>query len=124
MLLFAASAYTVLMLGLHISSRWLVPRLLLQPRRCWSARWLLRFELGYYVLLGAFAFYQPARIPLWAAVLFGTLHLAAWAAGERHPALSSAIAWTPQLARRVNEIFIFDLAEAAFLLLVALRLMA
>ncbi|MBI4446138.1 MAG: hypothetical protein HY645_09520 [Acidobacteria bacterium] len=114
-------AFTAVMLAVHLCGRWLVRDMLHQPRKFWSARWLFRFEFGYYVALFAFCTQYHAGFSLWPVAVLGTTHMVGWVVAEYHPAMSRAIAWTPQLARLVDEIWIFDLAEVVFLVYFAFR---
>lgn len=123
MLSLVVLAYTGLMLIPHLFGRWLVPAMLARPRMFWSARWLFRFEVAYYVLLGIFWSRHTAAFPLWPAAALAVIHLAGWLVGEYHPALAAAVPWTPGLERRINQILVFDLAEAVFLVYVARKLL-
>lgn len=118
----ALLVFTAVMLGVHLSSRWLVRRLLTRPRRFLSAHWLLRLELSYYLALAAFWAAHRSAFPFWPVALLGIIHLLAWAAAERYVPVGTGMAWTPKMARVVDEIWVFDLAEALVLVYLAYRL--
>lgn len=118
---FVLIAYTVGMLLIHLTSR----ELLLQwegPRDSWVNRWfsprvVLRIEALYWLLVLASWSIWPSAAWKTGVLIFASIHLGVWLAGELK-ALRSGLPSVPP-PRTHRFIVAFDLVEAGALLAIA-----